>query len=403
LYEREKIETVATGPILRLAIIVHKNNFGFLRLLFANLVILSHSFELVDGNRSRELLTRVFGTISFGELGVFGFFLISGYLITKSFQSSHSGVEYILKRILRIYPGYTVAYFLCLLLAPFVGGNISSLTLKQLTIWIIELRSPQMDGSFSGLPYSGLNGSMWTIAYEFRCYLLVLALWPLGLLDRKLLLLFLVAAALAISSVDVGLFRWFPDKLVAIFGDPFWSLRLTAVFGCGALFHLYRDRITFTNVAACLCGASLLIALFFRPIAVPAVAILGGYVLFWFAFNVRSSQLSAIGQRIDISYGTYLYAWPLQNLLVWLYPAIPPWLVFAAATIGAGMLGLFSWLFVERPFLQLKSSNKLLRPSSCRHSNPRGKPTPAPTLSTQSTSELSAGTASCRPQPPEVI
>src|SRR5579863_1616176 len=85
------------------------NNFGFLRLLFAALVILSHSSELIDGNRSREILTRIFGTMSFAQLAVDSFFLISGYLITRSWILSESNSEYLIKRVMRIYPGYLVA------------------------------------------------------------------------------------------------------------------------------------------------------------------------------------------------------------------------------------------------------------------------------------------------------
>ena len=158
------------------------NNFGALRLLFAVLVILSHSPELVDGNRSREILTRIFGTLSFGEFGVDGFFLISGYLITKSFQDSGSAGGYLLKRVLRIYPGYVVAYLLCIFaLGPFVGGQIAELSGARVLREIISLSKPGMQGVFPGMPYPSLNSSMWTIAYEFRCYLLVLAAgtrWP---------------------------------------------------------------------------------------------------------------------------------------------------------------------------------------------------------------------------------
>jgi peptidoglycan/LPS O-acetylase OafA/YrhL len=136
------------------------NNLGALRLLLAALVILSHSSELVDGDRSREILTRVFGTLSFGELGVDGFFLISGYLITKSYQTSHSAGGFLLRRILRIYPGFVVSYVLCVFaLGPFVGGPISHVSALRVVAEALSLHGPQVPGVFPETPYAVLNGS----------------------------------------------------------------------------------------------------------------------------------------------------------------------------------------------------------------------------------------------------
>jgi peptidoglycan/LPS O-acetylase OafA/YrhL len=87
------------------------NNFGFLRLLFALLVIVSHSPTLIDGDNSRELWNETFGSFTFGGVAVDGFFLISGYLITKSFESSKTIADYLAKRILRIYPGYMLSLY----------------------------------------------------------------------------------------------------------------------------------------------------------------------------------------------------------------------------------------------------------------------------------------------------
>ncbi|MGH6838827.1 MAG: acyltransferase family protein [Methylocella sp.] len=333
------------------------NNFGALRLLFAVLVILSHSLELVDGNRSREILTRIFGTLSFGELGVDGFFLISGYLVTKSFQDSRSAGEYVLKRVLRIYPGYVVAYLLCLLaLGPFVGGQAAALSIGKVLWRMVLLRAPEMEGVFAGTPNAVLNGSMWTIKYEFLCYLLVLAAGLIGLLSKRFILSLLTVGALALSAVLQNILGWFPDRLINFVGDPGLIVRFIGVFGCGALFYLYRDRIRYDRRLSTLAGCGLMVMMFSPRLAVAALSILGGYVLFWFAFNVKSPTLAAVGQKVDLSYGVYLYAWPVQMLLIWLDPGISPWLVFIEATAIAGIFAFGSWWLVEKPFLNLKAA-----------------------------------------------
>src|ERR1700722_9985256 len=114
----------------QLAIQARANNFSILRMLFATLVILSHSYELIDGNRSREMLTHIFGTISFGILAVDGFFIVSGYLITKSYLSS-APMNYLCKRILRIYPGFIIAFIASIILCQYVSSHSLAMPAKE--------------------------------------------------------------------------------------------------------------------------------------------------------------------------------------------------------------------------------------------------------------------------------
>jgi peptidoglycan/LPS O-acetylase OafA/YrhL len=334
------------------------NNLGFLRLLFAVLVILSHSPELVDGNRSREILTSIFGTLSFGELGVDGFFLISGYLITKSLLESRSKKDYLVKRILRIYPGYIVAYLLCLFaLGPFVGGQIAGLSGLRTVVHIIGLKPPEMPGVFVGTPYPVLNGSMWTISYEFRCYLLIMGIAMVGQWSKRLLVAIGAFGLLLFLAIICG--AWpaatYPSQLSALTGEPDVMARFAGVFLCGALHYLCRGRITYSWPLAACAAIGLIVSMFSPHLAEMALALFGGYVLFWFAFKIRSKFLSEIGRTVDLSYGIYLYAWPVQKLLIWHDPAISPWLVFLESTVIAGMLAVASWYLVEKPFLGLKS------------------------------------------------
>lgn len=331
-----------------------KNNFGLLRLLFATMVILSHSPELIDGNRSREILTRAFGTLSFGELGVDGFFLVSGFLIAKSLMNSGDVLEYLAKRVLRIYPGYIVAFLICwLLVGPLAGGDFAASDGWKMQLWrMATLQIPVLPGSFSDLHYPSLNGSMWTISYEFRCYILLIVLNVARSLPPPAKYAYIVSIMLAIIAMKFNFYV--PYKAAKIVGYPLIDFRFFALFLTGSAFYIFRRKICYNIVGAI--GAAVLLApfMFFKPTAEPSVAVLGGYLVFCFAFMPTPALLSRIGTRVDLSYGLYLYAWPVQSLIIQWEGAISPWTLCGATILVAGGLGYVSWRLVERPFLNLK-------------------------------------------------
>ncbi|WP_407521551.1 acyltransferase family protein [Methylobacterium oryzisoli] len=327
------------------------NNLGLLRLLFAALVVVAHSPELIDGNRSREILTRVFGTVSFGEVAVDGFFLISGYLITRSYLGAVSPGAYLARRILRIYPGFLVASLVCVaVVAPLAGGVVTPAAWLKALGRMALLAPPDVPGAFAGLPYPLLNGSMWTISYEFGCYLLVLLLGILGVLRRPRVFLALLAGLCLLYALRGQIpALGFSDKAGFRLAS---MIRFAAVFCCGGAFYLWRHRIAYSGRGAALAAALLVPLLFSAPLAEPAFVVLGGYLVFWFAFAVPPGAASLAANRLDPSYGLYLYAWPIQNQLVLYAPGLSPWSVTLIALGLAGLFGIASWLVVEEPAMR---------------------------------------------------
>jgi peptidoglycan/LPS O-acetylase OafA/YrhL len=331
--------------------IAQTNNFGLIRLLFASMVVLSHSPELIDGNRSREVLTRVFGTLSFGEVGVDGFFLVSGYLVTQSYLNSSSMLNYLVKRIARIYPAFLIAT----LISIFVFGPIARSPLDAVSArewatvsYATLLLLPPLVPGFSGLPYPQLNGTMWTIAYEFRCYLLILVIGMMGMFRIRSLILFAALFLLALSALEIYPHSAFHPEL---FGLPSITIRFTAIFLVGSSFYLFRDVIPYAAPYAIAALMALLAAMFIPPLAETAYAILGGYLIFFAAFHLPTSRLSTITIRHDVSYGLYLFAWPIQNAFIWYYRDISPWILFAVSLTLAALCGFLSWHLIEAPIL----------------------------------------------------
>ncbi len=332
------------------------NNFGILRLFLASLVIISHSPELVDGDRSREVLSRLFGTMSFGEVAVDGFFLISGYLITESFMRNESVSVYLRKRVLRIVPAYVVSFTLSVLvLVPLLCDDptLSVPRLFALLPQVIALLQPYVPAEHSGLHYPLLNGAMWTIAYEFRCYLLTALLGSLGLFQcyRAIILVLAVGILLIMNATNVMQGIEFPGTVVL--GKAVEGIHLTAMFGVGALYYLYRALVPLTGIGACLATVSLMILFRYPDLAETAYIILGGYSILWFAFKASIWPLRKLRTNVDISYGLYLYGWPIQTLIVWNDRIINPWLLSAETLVLASLMGWLSWIVVEKPSLNL--------------------------------------------------
>lgn len=340
--------------------------FGFLRLFFASLVIVSHTPELHDGDRSHEVLTQAFGTLSCGDLAVDSFFFISGFLITGSYLRSASPARYLRKRIARIYPGFVVASLVCWFLVQPLGGGALPHTLADwlsAAVRVLLLQAPDLGPVFRGTWYPYLDGPMWTIAYEFLCYLLVYALGRSGLLrtPRTVLalnLLFLILTTQFIANHAIGhgdMTHKLPLNVVStsfvravLAGAPLDEIRLIALFLTGSAACLLRHRIVFRPHLIVAAAVLMLGCLMDMRLAHAGVALFGGYLILGAAHAAPGTALARINRATDLSYGTYLYAWPVTKLIFWFRPdtAVP---LAGLATLGAaGALGWLSWHLVER-------------------------------------------------------
>lgn len=336
------------------------NNIGVLRLLFASLVIVGHAPEMVDGDRSREPLTALFHTLSLGALSVDAFFLLSGYLITKSMVRTGRLMPFLERRVLRIYPAFIVAYlFSVFVLGPLVGAEVWT-DLSRTVAKLVLLREPiEFPGQFPGLhTYPDLNGSLWTISHEFHCYLLVALFGLVGLLRHRWAVLALTALSLAVAVLAT--FPALADPLARLYdlpivrflvGSPQAVVRLTPIFMVGACWFLFEEQMQsmIGGKAAIACLGLCCASLYVSPhVAELGLTLFGGVALYWVSFKAEIGWLQRVNDRWDISYGTYLYGWPIAIYLVWRFPGISPWTVAATALPFALIAGAMSWWSVER-------------------------------------------------------
>jgi len=331
----------------------------------ALLVVWSHSFALWFGTETNEPFSLLMaGTYNSGNLGVLAFFVISGFLITLSWLRSKNWRDYLLRRVARIYPGYLVAITLCSLIvvpafssrrfgaltASEVGGMASNLLLRNYII---------ASNAFSG---RAVNGSLWSIPYEFWCYLGVMALGLMSLLRWRLLYPFLAVLVMAVRVwLDMTGRRPGGGFVGTIIGFPYFWFNVLPPFLLGGAVYFYRDVLPRSGllllllIAATIGAAHLPLSDVLRTAATrlllpPTLT----YLIFYVAFSptLRATTVARFG---DFSYGAYLYAFPIQQMLVALLKDRVSFTTYVVLSLTASMLaGVASWHLVEKWFLPRK-------------------------------------------------
>ena len=339
----------------RVAELRHENNFNLLRVLAAFGVLYSHSYALTDGRGAGEPFRAALG-MSMGGIAVDIFFVISGFLVCGSLLRHRSWREFLRGRLFRVFPALVVMVALTvLLLGPlmtrlplaeyFASKDVFKYFYKNATL--LGGVSYKLPGVFEHNPYPlAVNGSLWTLPLELRMYGYLLGLWLLaGLLRARGEQVFRVAV-LGLCAVAV-LLRLHEHFFAEEQGE---TLRLLAMFFFGAALCLEGGRLL-RSAPLCLGLAAALVALAFdqRSFFVAYTLALPCIVLY--LAQAQSGPLLAYNRLGDYSYGVYLYAFPVQQLLAALVPGIGVWEMVGLASAGTLALAVCSWHLVEKPAL----------------------------------------------------
>jgi peptidoglycan/LPS O-acetylase OafA/YrhL len=346
--------------------IQHANSFDFVRLAGSLLVLYSHGYAVAGAPEPT-----IGAFCSLGSLGVFIFFAISGYLVTMSWLSDANIVRFAMRRSLRIFPALTVV----ILISTFALGPV--VTTLPAYVYFQHPATYQylaniglyvhyyLPGCYEHVPMANaVNGSLWSLPPEVLMYLVLGALGCASLVRRRLFMasfggaLGLAALYLLRSTpTPIPLFHWVvePHPAPILFlGMELHQVFLVApYFWAGCLFGLYRERIKLTMNTT--------IIVFMVMALLPAGNLL--WLWSWFAipyivlaFCTQNDRLFSIPAWIgDLSYGIYIYAFPIQQTIYFYWHTKLSLLEMMAITAALTLLCAFiSWHIIEKPALRLK-------------------------------------------------
>ncbi len=348
------------GPAARLSeyAVGRDNNFNLIRLTAALSVLFSHSVAVLGLPSSREFFFDHLG-LSLAEMAVDVFFVTSGFLVAGSLVNRGDVIAFLWARALRIYPALWVMLVLTVFaLAPalttlsladyFTSAKTHEYFVKCATL-IGGVRY-SLPGVFETMPLkSEFNGSLWTLPIELRLYCYLAAGWlVLAAAPAIRLRAMSIAAPIAACAFLVLILRG------RLFGAPFNAADTRIfMFLYGTTLYLWRDKVPMrAGILFAALACLLLASVDKRAFFVVYVFCLAPLVLH--LAYLPKGRVRAFNDWGDCSYGVYIYAFPIQQTLAFLFPGMP----LVAMIVGSGAITLgvaaLSWTLIERRALALK-------------------------------------------------
>jgi peptidoglycan/LPS O-acetylase OafA/YrhL len=327
---------------------ININNFDFLRVIFAITVALSHLIYL-----SEVQLFQPYLVYFNSRLAIDGFFVISGFLIAKSFENSNNVKDYIIRRVKRIVPAYSIlilvsAFSLSLISTNSLNGYFTSLQFWKYLAANLTFQNyiePCLPGVFEMNKLCAVNGALWTIKVEEAFYLLVpIFYW---LVRIKKVNIYTLSIIIYLASVTYFSYFLAIDKYRIAKQLP----GALAFFVTGIIFYKNFSVILKWKhylIIPCLILFILEQYFFETHILKPFTF---GFMVFYIAYSIKF--LNTFGKYGDFTYGIYIYHYPIIQLFVF-YGAFNnynPIYISLLVLLLVLVLAILSWYFIELPYL----------------------------------------------------